>query len=112
MLSLCMGICLAGIVDRLEGTEAILELDDGTFTDFPRARLTPSITEGERVHVHIRRHWRGPDLALSATPAVLVVAGTSVQIPSRMGLKPGRTYRVHAHTHTQSSAQWVERRQR
>jgi hypothetical protein len=112
MLNFCLGICLSGTVDRLEGQEVVIELDGGTFTDFPRVRLTAPISEGERVHLHIQRHWLGPDLALSATPALLMVAGTPVTIPPRTGLQAGRTYRVHAHTHPQSTAPRAERRPR
>jgi hypothetical protein len=45
------GGCAGAIVDRVEGSWAVLELEDGSYVDWPVAMLCPGVAEGDRVEI-------------------------------------------------------------
>lgn len=90
--AVALGLRLAGVVDRIEGDQAVVCWDADHAAPLPLAVLPP-VSEGLRIIVRVRA---APAGLAARTPSELESTAGPLHLPAR--LVPGRTYRLHFRT--------------
>ncbi len=100
---LLLGLRITGVIDRVEGDQAVIEWREDALTDLPLAILPPELREGDRLIFRFGLQERGAVLALESGEALLMGPGRpiTVHLPLEARLRAGHRYRLRVR-HTPS----------
>ncbi len=93
---LLLGLRLSGVVDRIEGSQAVVEWREDALSDLPLAILPAELSEGDRLTLHFGLQERGSVLALTEGRALVLAPGrpVTVHLPLEARLASGHRYRL------------------
>ena len=92
--TLLLFLQLSGTVDRIEGSWAIVEWTDGSFTDVPLSIFPRRPKEGETFSIRLQPNHNGAGLALPGHPPRLSTSVGLIELPQTPKPRPGNRYRI------------------
>jgi hypothetical protein len=97
MRQVMAGLLLAGVIDRIEGTWAVVEwAPSGEVRDVAAASLPQGIQEGDRILLHVRPHPAGDvTVAGRVSHQVLITLKGQIHLPSDAQLSAAFPYTAH-----------------